>query len=213
MNLPPRNLCSISQTCLVVEPFSQSILWDWFSMGSFLGTLGLTQPLTFEDGKSQCSEIEGLAVKLTAPPSGEAQVSISIYWLPAQPSPIHLLTSSSPTREGAWAWWPALFCGSDSVSSGDSPLKKGLTDIKSSPNELSWYSCRHPSSSHLPGCRSGERGWGPAVMRQAGTWDPLLQCLHLDTPLLKQENTKKLYGTKNNSWGKFWTKDTNKPKT
>ena len=44
-------------------------------------------------------------------------------------------------------------------------------------------------------------------MRQAGTWDPLLgpetfaavlQCLHLDTPLVKQQNTKKLYGTKNN---------------
>ena len=36
-------------------------------------------------------------------------------------------------------------------------------------------------------------------LRQAGTWDPLLQCcLHLDTPLLEQQNTKKLYGTKNN---------------
>ena len=36
-------------------------------------------------------------------------------------------------------------------------------------------------------------------LRQAGTWDPLLQCcLHLDTPLLEQQNTKKLYGAKNN---------------
>ena len=35
--------------------------------------------------------------------------------------------------------------------------------------------------------------WG-----QAGTWDPLLQCLHLDKRLLKQQNTKKLQGTKNN---------------
>ena len=35
-------------------------------------------------------------------------------------------------------------------------------------------------------------------LSQAGTWDPLLQCLHLDTPLLQQQNTKKLYGTKNN---------------
>ena len=25
----------------------------------------------------------------------------------------------------------------------------------------------------------------------------VLQCLHLDTPLLEQQNTKKLYGTKN----------------
>ena len=33
---------------------------------------------------------------------------------------------------------------------------------------------------------------------EAGTWDPTLQCLHLDSPLLQQQNTKKLYGTKNN---------------
>ena len=33
-----------------------------------------------------------------------------------------------------------------------------------------------------------------------GTWDPLLQCLHLDKPLhlLMQQNMKKLYGTKSN---------------
>ena len=36
------------------------------------------------------------------------------------------------------------------------------------------------------------------ILRPAGTRDPLLQCLHLDKPLLKQQNTKKLYGTKNN---------------
>ena len=36
------------------------------------------------------------------------------------------------------------------------------------------------------------------ILRQAGTWDPLLQCLHLDKPLLQQQNTKKLQGTKNN---------------
>ena len=35
-------------------------------------------------------------------------------------------------------------------------------------------------------------------MRQAGTWDPLLQGLHRDTPLLQQWNTKKLQGTKTN---------------
>ena len=35
-------------------------------------------------------------------------------------------------------------------------------------------------------------------LRQAGTWDPLLQCLHLDTPLCKQQNRKKQYGTENN---------------
>ena len=34
-------------------------------------------------------------------------------------------------------------------------------------------------------------------LRRAGTWDPLLRYLHLDTRLLKQQNTKKLYGTKN----------------
>ena len=31
-----------------------------------------------------------------------------------------------------------------------------------------------------------------------GTWKTLLQRLHLDTPLLKQQNTKKLYETKTN---------------
>ena len=34
-------------------------------------------------------------------------------------------------------------------------------------------------------------------LRQAGTWNPFLQCLHLDTPLLQQQNIKKLYWTKN----------------
>ena len=31
-----------------------------------------------------------------------------------------------------------------------------------------------------------------------GTWDPLLQGLHLDKRLLEQQNTKELWGTKNN---------------
>ena len=47
-------------------------------------------------------------------------------------------------------------------------------------------------------------------LRQAWTWDLLLQCMRLDTPLLQQQNTKKLYGIKNN-WSKFWTKDTRRP--
>ena len=34
------------------------------------------------------------------------------------------------------------------------------------------------------------------TVRQAGTRDPLLQCLYLDKHLLKQQNTKKLSGTK-----------------
>lgn len=41
-----------------------------------------------------------------------------------------------------------------------------------------------------------------AQMRQSETRDPSLQCLRLDTPLLQQLNTKKLYMS---SWGKFWT--------
>ena len=73
-------------------------------MEPFLGIMDLTHPFTFENGKSQYSEIEGLAAKFPAPPRGEAQVGISKYRLPGQPSPIHLLTSSSPTRERAWAW-------------------------------------------------------------------------------------------------------------
>ena len=36
-------------------------------------------------------------------------------------------------------------------------------------------------------------------LRLAGTWDPLLQCLYLDTPVLEQQNTEKLYGTENAS--------------
>ena len=35
----------------------------------------------------------------------------------------------------------------------------------------------------------------PVPGRQA--WDPLPQCFHLDTTLLQQQNTKKVYGTKN----------------
>ena len=38
----------------------------------------------------------------------------------------------------------------------------------------------------------------PTPLRQVGTWDPLLQCLSLDTPLLEQQNIRKLYRTKNN---------------
>ena len=51
-----------------------------------------------------------------------------------------------------------------------------------------------------------------------GPFAAMLQCLHLDTPLLEQKNTKKLYVIKKNknktkivcvsSWGKFWTEDT-----
>ena len=46
-----------------------------------------------------------------------------------------------------------------------------------------------------PGDISRERD---PVLRQVGSWDPLLQCLHLDKCLLEQQNMKKLYGTKNN---------------
>ena len=35
-------------------------------------------------------------------------------------------------------------------------------------------------------------------MRRAGTWDHLLQCLHLNKRLLEQQTTKKLEETKNN---------------
>ena len=42
-------------------------------------------------------------------------------------------------------------------------------------------------------CRIPQRG-----MRQAGAWDPLFQCFHLDKHLCQQQNTKKLKETKNN---------------
>ena len=56
--------------------------------------------------------------------------------------------------------------------------------------------------------RNGEAFWVRALkVRQVGTWDSLLQCLHLDKGLLQQQNTKKkLQGTKNScvhvQWGK-----------
>lgn len=53
------------------------------------------------------------------------------------------------------------------------------------------------------------------MMTQAGTWDPLLQCLHLNKHLCATEH--KLYGLKITartcSWGKLWTIDTKKAKT
>ena len=52
-------------------------------------------------------------------------------------------------------------------------------------------------------------------LRQAGTRDPLLQCL--DKHLLEQQNTKKLEGTKITmcvpNWGKLWTIRYKKTKT
>ena len=37
------------------------------------------------------------------------------------------------------------------------------------------------------------------ILRQnSGTWDPLLQCDNLDTPLLELQSMKKIYGIKNN---------------
>ena len=43
---------------------------------------------------------------------------------------------------------------------------------------------------------------------------PLLQCLHLDKHLLKQQNCKQLKTIACMcSWGKLWTKDAKKPKT
>ena len=50
-----------------------------------------------------------------------------------------------------------------------------------------------------------------------GTWDLLLQCLHLDKPLLQKQNTKKLYGLKITmcmcNWGKLWTERYKGPKS
>ena len=47
-----------------------------------------------------------------------------------------------------------------------------------------------------------------------GPFEAVLQGLPLDTPLLQQQSTKKLKITaRMRSWGKFWTKDTKRPKT
>ena len=70
-----------------------------------------------------------------------------------------------------------------------------------------WWACAGlsniPPDSHLP-------------VRQVGDFCCSAAMLHLATPLLEQQNTKKLYGTKNicvrEKLGRFWTKDTKKPK-
>ena len=62
--------------------------------------------------------------------------------------------------------------------------------------------------------------WFGLVFRQA--WDlgsiaAVLQCLHLDKPLLQKLNTKKLYGLKITmcmcNWGKLWTERYKGPKS
>ena len=47
-------------------------------------------------------------------------------------------------------------------------------------------------------------------MLNPATFSAVQQCIHLNTPLLKQQNTKKLCGTKIKC-GRFWTKDTERP--
>ena len=58
---------------------------------------------------------------------------------------------------------------------------------------------------------------GAVMLRQAGTWEPLVHCLHLDKNLLKQQDTKKLKGTKNDcmpeQWDKLWATRYKKAKT
>ena len=66
---------------------------------------------------------------------------------------------------------------------------------------------RRPRRGHHPAdgpalLQGRGRDAGDMSLRQArdlGPFAAVLQCLHLDTPLLELRNTKKLYGTKNNS--------------
>ena len=65
-----------------------------------------------------------------------------------------------------------------------------------------YFTCTHSPGEEAPaelqgGCagEQSERAVGSGVVvpvRQAGTWDPLLQSLHLDKCLLQQQNTKNL---------------------
>ena len=65
-----------------------------------LGIMDLTHSLTFENGKSHYSEIEGLAARFTVPlPDKCLHLLASRSAQPGQ-----LLTASSPARERAWAW-------------------------------------------------------------------------------------------------------------
>ena len=65
-----------------------------------------------------------------------------------------------------------------------------------------------PSAAPSPTTACCQTGWG------LGPVAVVLQCLHLDTSLLKQQNTKKLCKTEYMcSWGRFWTKDTRVQKT
>ena len=62
---------------------------------------------------------------------------------------------------------------------------------------------RHPEPVRTPKQESKKDSEFPVnlrllLLRKAGTWDPSPQCLQLDKLLLQQQNTKKLFGTKNN---------------
>ena len=56
--------------------------------------------------------------------------------------------------------------------------------------QWNWVLCTRYCCKHFAG--RVETGW------DLGPFAVMLQCLHLDKPLLQQQNTKKLYGTKNN---------------
>ena len=72
------------------------------------------------------------------------------------------------------------------------------------PCSLPWTGANGESTGLLLPPRTPPLPEPPTPLRQVGTWDPLLQCLSLDTPLLEQQNTKKRYRTKNNCGQAQW---------
>lgn len=74
-------------------------------------------------------------------------------------------------------------------------LASGQEKMKMANTQL--HGPKHHMPIHIRGSQHCCLKVGPLVLRQAGTWDPWPQCLHLEEHLLRQQNTKKLQATKN----------------
>ena len=128
---------------------------------------------------------------------------------PGVAQPLHLsgnginwraVQGSSRDERGAclskWFLSPRRICSKD-------PKLVGASLLRSSQLDCSWaLNIRK---------EPGQAG----VLRQAGTWDPLPRCLHLESPLSQQQNAKKPQRTKSNCTrrGRFWMGRYRKTKT
>ena len=153
-------------------------------------------------------------------PSGLC-VASEVLASPMEPQALFFVT---PLITGS-IWLPPLLPGREMLSGRGSfslALKFGAKGMgKQGPNgqgsnctidELkgAWLPTQEPQ-----GNGTKQTGWD----LRPETWDPLLLYLYLDTRLLEQPNTKKLWGTKNNcvheQWGQIYLgpQDIKRPKT